>query len=200
MKLWDYDPETLLPNLPTMVTFPNCHNFYADWAADLKSKGVDIRTNTDVTAISSRGKRGVILHTAPFDPQKRDRAGEHTGPASETETFDELVMAVLADDAKKLLGKTATWKEKFVLGGAKFFDDITITHSDAEYFDKNYETRFKSELCAEPNSKAQEEQINFAQDKAKGQDGEQGGYRPMYYTHSYAADQQNIENNLECTN
>merc|ERR1711964_950399 len=31
MKLWDYDAETLLPNLPTMVTFPNLHNFYEDW-------------------------------------------------------------------------------------------------------------------------------------------------------------------------
>ncbi|KAA8572645.1 hypothetical protein EYC84_003242 [Monilinia fructicola] len=34
-----------------------------------------------------------------------------------------LVMCVLADDALKILGRTATLKEKFVLGGAKFYDD-----------------------------------------------------------------------------
>lgn len=38
MKLWDYDPDTLLPNLSTMVTFPNLDQFYKDWAADLQSK------------------------------------------------------------------------------------------------------------------------------------------------------------------
>ncbi|MCJ1462529.1 hypothetical protein MMC07_001131 [Pseudocyphellaria aurata] len=200
MKLWDYDSETLLPNLPTMVTFPNCQKFYADWARDLQSKGVDIRTNTDVTAIVSRSKNGIVLRTAPFDPEKHDRAGEHTGSASEPETFDELVMAVLADDAKKLLGKTATWKEKFVLGGARFFDDITITHSDAKYFQQNYETSFKPELCAEPKSKDQEEQIKFAKNETKGQDGEPSGYRPMYYTHSYAEDPRKIEMSFDCTN
>ena len=42
MKLWDYDPHTLLPNLPTMVTFPNLHNFYEDWRKYLESRGVDI--------------------------------------------------------------------------------------------------------------------------------------------------------------
>lgn len=200
MKLWDYDPGTLLPNLPTMVTFPHLQRFYADWAADLRSKGVDIRTNRNVTAILSRSKKGVVLQTAPFDPEKLDRAGEHTGPASEPETFDELVMAVLADDAKKLLGTTATWKEKFVLGGARFFDDITITHSDAKYFSENYETGFKPELCAEPKSKDQEDQIKFAKNEVNGQDGEPSGFRPMYYTHSYAEDPQKIEMSFDCTN
>lgn len=37
MKLWDYDAETLLPNLPTMVTFPNLHNFYEDVSPLLQS-------------------------------------------------------------------------------------------------------------------------------------------------------------------
>lgn len=203
MKLWDYDPDTLLPNLPTMVTFPHCGNFYADWAADLKTKGVDIRTNTDVTAILSRDKNGVVLQTAPFQPEKRDREGregEHTAPPSRPEKFDELVMCVLADDAVKLLGKTASWKEKYVLGGAKFFDDVTITHSDAKYFEENYETKFNQELCAKPKSEEQKAQIKFATDKEAGEDGEPGGYRPMYYTHSYAEDPQKIEMSFDCTN
>ena len=200
MKLWDYDPETLLPNLPTMVTFPHLENFYGDWAADLRSKGVDIRLNTDVTAILCRSNKGVILQTQLFDPDKNDHQGEHTGPLTKTDNFDEMVMAVLADDAKKLLGKTATWKEKFVLGGARFFDDITITHSDSKYFQQNYETRFDPELCAKPKSKQQEDQIKFAKNESTGLDGEPGGYRPMYYTHSYPEDPQKIEMSFDCTN
>ncbi|KAL8826790.1 MAG: hypothetical protein Q9170_007270 [Blastenia crenularia] len=206
MKLWDYDSETLLPNLPLMVTFPKLESFYADWAADLKSKGVTIRTNTDVISILSRNsKTGIVLQTAHFNPEDKKRDGDGLGmqnknaPAT-TETYDELIMCVLADDAKKLLGKTANWKERFVLGGAKFFDDITITHSDSDYFQKNYETRFSEELCAKPKSKQQEEQIAFAKNESTGPDNEAGGYRPMYYTHSYKEDMHKIEMAFDCTN
>ena len=202
MKLWDYDPDTLLPNLPTMVTFPKLHDFYAEWADDLRSKGVDIRLNTDVTAVIERGKQGVILQTRTSDSNQNSglAGGAHAIPAATTETFDEMVMAILADDAKRLLGKTATWRERFVLGGARFFDDITITHSDSKYFQKHYETRFDPSLCAEPKSKDQEDQIRFSKDESIGHDGEPGGYRPMYYTHSYKEDPQKIEMSFDCTN
>ena len=200
MKLWDYDPDTLLPNLPTMVTFPNLDEFYKRWCADLRSKGVDIRLNTDVTAIVARSEKGVMLQTRPFDPDRRDRQGEHTGPATSTETFDEMVLAILADDAKRLLGRVATWREKFVLGGARFYDDVTVTHSDSAYFQRIYETQFNPALCAKPTSKAQEDQIKFATNETPGEDGEPGGYRPMYYTHSYAQDPQKIEMSFDCTN
>jgi hypothetical protein len=213
MKLWDYDPQTLLPNLPTMVTFPKLGEFYQTWAEDLRSKGVDIRLSTDVTAILQRDeKKGVILQTRPFNAQARDRdggidsgyteplvEGEYTGPAAQTETFDELVMAILADDAKRLLGKTATWREKFVLGGAAFFDDITITHSDRKYFDSVYETNFNPELCAEPQSDTQKQQIAFAKGESRGLKGEPPGFRPMYYTHSYKEDPKKIEMSFDCT-
>ena len=203
MKLWDYDSSTLLPNLPTMVTFPKLDQFYKDWASDLRSRGVDIRLNTDVTAIIQRSaKKGVILETRQFDPdpEAHDRAGKHTSPPSRTETFDNMVLCILADDAKNLLGRTATWREKFVLGGASFYDDITITHSDSDYFSKIYETKFNPELVGKPKSESQKEQIAFAKGEAKGQDGEPGGYRPMYYTHSYQEDPKKIEMSFDCTN
>ena len=199
MKLWDYDENTLLPNLPTMVTFPKLDQFYKDWAADLQSKGVDIKLNTDVTKII-RNKEGVFLATRPFDPDKLDAQGEHTGPETSTHVFDELVMCILADDAKKLLGAGATWKEKFVLGGARFYDDITVTHSDSAYFNKIYETSFKPELCAAPKSKAQEDQIAFAKNEQQGVGHEPAGFRPMYYTHSYVSNPEKIEMSFDCTN
>ncbi|KAI9683201.1 MAG: hypothetical protein M1829_005992 [Trizodia sp. TS-e1964] len=200
MKLWEYDQETLLPNLPTMITFPNLHNFYSDWADGLRSKGVDIRLNTNVVSIVSRNKRGVILETRPFDAEANEREGEYTGPSIKIERCDELVLAILADDAKRLLGKGATWKENFVLGGAKFYDDITITHSDRAYFEKHYETKFDPDLCAAPKTKTQEDQIAFSKADVWGEDGEPAGYRPMYFTKSYASNPRKIEMSFDCTN
>lgn len=200
MKLWDYDPQMLLPNLPTMVTFPNLHEFYEDWRKGLESKGVEIRLKTRVTEIVQRDGNGIVLRTHPSSPKANHGVGEHAIPAATTETFDEMVMCVLADDALHILGKTATFKERFVLGGAKFFDDITITHSDHEYFQKHYETNFDPALCAEPHSKAQEDQIAFSKGERRGVDNEPSGYRPMYFTKSYVEDPTKIEMSFDCTN
>lgn len=109
-------------------------------------------------------------------------------------------MCILANDPKRLLGRTAAWREKFVLGGASFYDDITITHNDTAYFSKIYETEFNAYLCATPKSKAQEQQIAFAKNEARGTDNELGGYKPMYYTHSYTSDPEKIEMSFDCTN
>ncbi|KAH7321546.1 flavin-containing amine oxidasedehydrogenase-like protein [Rhexocercosporidium sp. MPI-PUGE-AT-0058] len=197
MKLWDYDPETLLPNLPTMVTFPNLHNFYEDWRKDLESKGVDIRLKTEVAEITQRNNKGVLLQTRH---NLDGKSSSGPAPTIQTEIFDELVMCVLADDALKLLGKTASRKEKFVLGGASFYDDITITHSDSTYFKKHYETQFDPKLCAEPKSKTQKNQIAFAKGEQSGPDGEEKGFRPMYYTKSYKQDPKKIEMSFDCSN
>ncbi|TVY55958.1 hypothetical protein LCER1_G002219 [Lachnellula cervina] len=194
MKLWDYDPETLLPNLPTMVTFPKLHDFYEDWRKDLIFKGVDIRLETEVKQILQRNKKGIVLETSPCNPEAS------TPSNTKIEAYDELVLCVLADDALKLLGKTASMKERFVLGGAKFFDDITITHSDSAYFKKHYETEFQESLCAKPKSKAQEDQIAFSKGLQPGPDNTAGPYKPMYYTKSYAQDPKKIEMSFDCTN
>jgi hypothetical protein len=202
MKLWDYDPDTLLPNLPTMVTFPKLHDFYRDWAHDLVQKGVDIRLGHELIEIVERGDDGVTIRSKALNNNKEegDHLPQSQGDGEITETFDELILAVLADDALKLLGKVATRKEKFVLGGASFYDDITVTHSDSGYFEKIYETEFNEELCGKPTSKAQEDQIAFSRGEQEGQDGEAPGYRPMYYTHSYASDPKKIEMSFDCTN
>lgn len=110
------------------------------------------------------------------------------------------MVCVLADDAKRLLGKSATWKEEFVFGGARFYDDITITHSDHEYFDKICETKFNPELCAEPKMEGQDAQMKFTKNQGEGQDGEPGGVRPMNYIHSYIPDPDKIEISFDCTN
>lgn len=184
MKLWDYDSTTLLPNLPTMVTFDHLHGFYCKWREDLESKGVSVRTRTEVQTVLSRSDQGVELRV-------RDNS---TGRTAD-ESFDEMVLCVLADDALRILGRTATKREKFVLGGAAFYDDITVTHSDKEYFTNHYETHFKPELCGEPQSEEQRNQITFA----RGQ-GTSEGFHPMYCTYTYPSDPEKIEMSFNCSN
>ena len=210
--------------LGSMVTFPNLHNFYEDWRKDLEAKGVDIRLNTDVTEVLQRNDKGIVLQTRPFDASVNERKGAHVGPPSNPETFDELVMCTLADDSLKILGKTATFKERWVLGelkllireciipprhkgtdvhvvgGARFYDDITVTHSDSDYFQRHYETTFNAELCAEPRSQSQKEQIAFAEGEQRGTSDEPSGFRPMYFTKSYAHDPTKIEMSFDCSN
>lgn len=184
MKLWDYDDQTLLPNLPTMVTFDRLHTFYGKWREDLESKGVIIRTNTQVDTVLSRTKQGVKL-----------RITDLTSDKTTDEDFDEMVLCVLADDALKILGNTATWRENFVLGGAAFYDDLTVTHTDTKYFAAHYETQYEPSLCAEPQSEDQKKQIDFAKSTSA-----DAGFRPMYYTHSYQQDPRLIEMSFNCSN
>jgi hypothetical protein len=68
------------------------------------------------------------------DPSPDDRLAEPYNEATQEsiEEYDELVLCVLADTAKRLLGDTATWMERKVLGSAKFSDDITVTHCDTD--------------------------------------------------------------------
>lgn len=185
MKLWDYDPGSLLPNLPTMVTFDNLGSFYRDWEQDLTSKGVDIRLGVEVLGVRSREKNRVVLDI------RENNDGE-----VRTEAFDNMVMCVQADDAKRILGKSATWREKFVLGGAAFYDDVTVTHTDRDYFQSQYETKFDPELCGEPKSKAQEDQIAFSKSELP----DSHGFRPMYFTKSYKDDPRLIEMSFDCSN
>jgi hypothetical protein len=174
MKLWDYSDKTLLPNLPKMFTFPRLGDFYSAWASNLRKRGIEIRTGHELVSVLSRTSTGVVVQTRPTGAE-----GDEI-----TETYGEMVLAVLADDAKRLLGSNAGFLEKQVLGSAKFFDDITVTHNDLDYFTKYYETTFKEELVMKDVKETeQKEQVEFAREK----------FAPMYYTHSYEKDPKRIE-------
>jgi len=174
MKLWDYSDKTLLPNLPKMFTFPKLAEFYAAWANHLRKQGVEIRTGHELVEVISRSDDGVVVSTRPTG-----KDGDEI-----TESYDELVLAVLACDAKKLLGRQGSYMEKKILGSAKFFDDITVTHNDLDYMEKYYELTYKDDLMLK-NAKEEEQkkQIEFAKDN----------FSPMYFTHSYHRDPKRIE-------
>ena len=135
------DKYSVASNLPPMIVFPNFSNFYNTWKRDLESRGVKVRLSTELTEVVERSKQGVIVKTKPRTPSDDDHnpfGGD--SDASETEEhYDELILCVLADTAKKVLANTSQWSERKVLGGAKFSDDITITHNDSNYMKKHYE-------------------------------------------------------------
>ncbi|PWY95424.1 FAD/NAD(P)-binding domain-containing protein [Aspergillus sclerotioniger CBS 115572] len=197
MKLWDYDPDMLLPNQPTMYTFPNLGDFYCDWASDLRRKGVNVRLQTGVEILKRDSTNGIDLRA--WDKSTHNSERRWDGIVHD-EHFDELVLCVPADEAKKLLGKHATWREKYVLGGVKFFDDVTITHSDADYFNTIFETRYKTELCGKASTEARSEQIAFAKQTPRCRKDGWEGFAPMYYTHSFEQAPQKIEMGFDCTN
>jgi predicted NAD/FAD-binding protein len=193
MGLWTYDPDELLTNLPTMYTFPRLSEFYHAWSTDLEQgKGVRLLLSTTVDIVSRKsGPGGIVLMF-------------HAREGERTESFDELVLATPADESLKLLGRHATWRERYVLGGVKFYDDVTITHSDAAYFNSIFETRFRDELCSDRITSAsakRQDQLSFATTSPPVcETNGWRGFAPMYFTHSYESEQDKIEMGFDCSN
>ncbi|KAL4735850.1 hypothetical protein BDV11DRAFT_173450 [Aspergillus similis] len=197
MRLWEYDSEGLMTNLPRMYTFPQLGKFYAEWKDDLEeNKGVRMLLGTEVEIMHRAGDAAVLAM--------------HTPDGKKTEAFDYLVLCTPADESLKLLGRHATWKERWVLGGVKFFDDVTVTHSDADYFNSIFETSVRDELVSNargPSSSLsattaskRQDQLTFANAPSKCEEDGWTGFNPMYYTHSYANEQDKIEMGFDCTN
>lgn len=160
------DEKSLSSNLPPMVVFPSCGDFYAKWQRDLESRGVHVRLNCEVTSIVERDStRGVRLTTRARRPAKDGHnENDRDGDVPEVEErYDELVFACLADTAERLLGKRASWIEKKVLGNTKWSDDVTVTHTDTAYMEKWYENGFTPELAVdELGGRDESERVNRA--------------------------------------
>jgi hypothetical protein len=164
-----------------MVVFPEETKFYTTWQKDMEKRGVkvrcqlmlweetgtaatQIRLNTEVDAILERSSKRVRVLTRPRRPQPdhhNPNFADQDLPQTEEE-YDEIVLACLADTSKLLLGKTARWVDRAVLGATKWSDDITVTHNvrrsrslsvslstdcaqDADYMRKHYTVDFDEE-------------------------------------------------------
>lgn len=102
-----------------------------------------------------------------------------------------LTGLIRADTAKLLLGKTASFREKKVLGSAKFSDDVTITHNDSNYMRNHYENFFNAEQ-ATTNEGCSDERARVELARTQ--------FRPMYYIKQYEADMTKLEMCFDCTN
>ncbi|KAI0113145.1 FAD/NAD(P)-binding domain-containing protein [Daldinia grandis] len=187
------DKNTFVNNKPPMIVFPNFSEFYGTWMKDLIARGVIVRLSTELTQIVQRNNRGVVVELkarTPVPDRHNPTGGDPDAPVT-GEVYDEIVMCCLADTAKKVLGRTATWREKKVLGSAKFSDDITITHNDSDYMKKHYENFYREDLAvAKVNGVGQTSRLDFAVNN----------FRPMYYIKMYADDQSKLEMCFDTTN
>ena len=187
------DKNTVVHNQPPMVVFPNLSNFYYTWMTDLISRGVTVRLSTELTEILQRNDRDVVVKLnlrSPVGDEGDSTDGGPELPLGE-EFYDEIVLCCLADTAKRVLGRTADWKEKKVLGSAKFSDDITITHNDSDYMKKHYENFYREDLAITTvNGIDQSSRTDFAVDS----------FRPMYYIKMYEDDMSKLEMCFDTTN
>ncbi|RYP58638.1 hypothetical protein DL769_008855 [Monosporascus sp. CRB-8-3] len=166
--------------------------FYETWRKDLVSRGVTVRLSTELTEVALRNKHGVAVRLKPRTPvpDVRNPVGDDPNIPVSEEVYDEIVLCCLADTAKRVLGRTATWKKK-MLGSAKFSDDVTITHNDSDYMKKHYENFYREDLTVENlDGVDQTSRLSFAVDN----------YKPMYYIKMYPEDKSKLEMCFDTTN
>ncbi|KAI7516666.1 FAD/NAD(P)-binding domain-containing protein, partial [Hortaea werneckii] len=198
------DKNSVASNLPPMVVFPNFSEFYDTWRKNLIKQGVKVRLSTEVTRVTRRDKNGVqvkiISRTPVKDGHNPDSAwvpnnveGSKADPnaVETTEEYDEIVLCVLTDTAKRLLSQTITGLESKVLGSAKFANDITVTHQDTEYMKRHYENFYSEDLAVR--------EIN-GQDASSRCDYGKENFKPMYLIRMYPKDLTKLEMCFDCTN
>ena len=96
-----------------------------------------------------------------------------------------------ADTAKRILSTQASFREKKVLGSAKFADDITVTHCDHDYMKRHYENFFNAEQAVTSmNGVDQTARVEKAKDS----------FKPMYMIRMYPQDLTKLEMCFDCTN
>ncbi|KAF2270868.1 FAD/NAD(P)-binding domain-containing protein [Lojkania enalia] len=202
--MW-YPPDKLsvASNQPPMVVFPRFSSFYEDWRKSLVSKGVSVRLSTELTSVVKRDKNGVtarlIKRTPTSDHHNPNSAWDPNDPTSNAdanaqeveERFDELVLCVLTDTANRILKPTSTFRERRVLGSAKFSDDITITHWDSDYMKRHYENFYNRERAVSVLSGVDQTTRNQMAQKQ---------YKPMYLIKTYQQDRSKLEMCFDCTN
>ncbi|KAK1835730.1 hypothetical protein QBC39DRAFT_297463 [Podospora conica] len=174
------DKDRIASNLPPMVVFPNLSRFYETWRQDLVKKGVNIRLSTEVTQIISRNRKGVTVKTIKRTPTPDgNNPSRPQSPKDETtEHYDEIVLCCLADTSHRLLLPTSSLLERLILSRAKFSNDLTITHTDAAYMRRHYET------SPPPTQTTTTTTTPF---------------HPMYFTRPYPSSPSSFELSFDCT-
>ena len=119
---FEYSPESFLASIPEMRAFPKLSDLYATWKRVAEETGnVRIVTQRVVTRVKrSSGKTGSVkVWTRTTQGTNKDQDVIGAGEEEIGEEFDELILAVDADAALKILGDDASWMEAKVLGNVK---------------------------------------------------------------------------------
>ncbi|KAH7889113.1 hypothetical protein F5I97DRAFT_1941780 [Phlebopus sp. FC_14] len=204
MRLFEYSPDSFLASVPEMRAFPRLSSLYQAWADEVQSRGnVAIRTERQVLKVVRKahtqdGDPAVTRSGRRINVQLWSRSTSGTNSAQqvcepfgseEREEFDELILAVDADAALKMLGEDASWLERKVLGNVKYLWDVSLTHSDTEYMDKYYRLQYDPSL----NSSRTDEGAQRSYDLA------QKDFAPLYFIRSYPHDKKKVEMSFDLT-
>ncbi|BGP12350.1 hypothetical protein JCM10213_006519 [Rhodosporidiobolus nylandii] len=186
------DDKSLSSNKPPMVVFPEESKFYTDWQHTLEKRGVNVRLNTEVVRVVERSKKRVRVVTRGRRPQPdhHNPVGADEDLPEQEEEYDELVLCVLADTAKILLGEKARWIEKRILGNTKWSDDVTVTHNSLEYIKKYYEIEFPEKTALKRLGDRDETERYEAGKKA---------FNPMYLIKQNQPDARKLEMCFDCS-
>ena len=126
LRLFEYDEERLLSQAPKMFAFPPLADVYARLGAEIEAQGGTVRVGCPVQSVVRR----------------RGRAVEVVCGGGERLNFDEVVFATNTEVSQRLLkagGSRLGFVERRLLSGVEYFDDVTVTHTDAAYMSAHYE-------------------------------------------------------------
>ncbi|KIS66327.1 uncharacterized protein UMAG_05328 [Mycosarcoma maydis] len=196
MRLFEFSDDSLLASVPTMMAFPELARVYAAWEDEIcKNANVRVETSREVCGIQrntreARERGGNILVTS----RRVDQHGKRLTTADEQErieVFDELVLACDAETSLKLLSKSASWKERRILGSVVYRWDMTTTHNDYEYMCKHYQMTYDAKHKAKNRDDAKSRKaFEFAQNH----------WKPLYLIKMYEHDRALIEMSFDLTN
>lgn len=83
-----------------------------------------------------------------------------------------------------MLKPSASWRENRILGSAKFANDVTVTHSDADYMRKHYEMVYNDEQAVSTlGGVDQTSRVEMAKKE----------FKPMYLIKMYQEDLTKLE-------
>jgi len=124
LRIFDYDPELLLSQQPEMFSFQKLSNIYEKLSESMENS---IFLGRCVETVNRSADNGI----------------EVVDDKGKTEIFDRIIYACDAETVIKIT-TDISWLEKKILGSVKYFDDVTVTHTDEEYMKKYYDIDFEN--------------------------------------------------------
>lgn len=122
-RLFAYDSDRFISTSPTMIAFDDLEGVYTAAQRSLESRGVAVRTGTSVESVVPSHDTVEVVYA--------------DGSA---ETYDHIIFACGAEVTLRLLGDRATHTERSVLSSVTYYNDVTVTHTDAEYMQNKFST------------------------------------------------------------
>lgn len=120
-RIFQLDEERFVGKAADFFSFANLHDTYAAMQAAMEERGVTFRLGRPVERIRRSGERVEV----------------------DGDSFHHLIMAASGEAALAMLGDQASWAERWVLGSVEYFDDVTVTHSDAAYMQRRFDADLK---------------------------------------------------------